>query len=260
MVPICRQTFHLPTRQQRRFKDFFNVKGLMVKDVFILRPSKLIDFSTEFGIHSLRARTGDWRYRRVNQVNHATHSSLAFNISKPSVSQWSLYDLTLQRERACGTADSPATSGWSLTSVGRLISNRSSRLAFQWLMMSASFLLSSSLLPDMVDNLSDPLCPSVLLNKSSRNVSPQEEETPPQKAKVQVCCLIARTSCGPSLCSPTDLLSVWSVSASRSRCASARSRCTLDCCLCTRKTVNCLWSNKCDSGALINRVRIRDFR
>lgn len=37
-----------------------------------------------------------------------------------------------------------------LTSVGWLISNRSSRLAFQWLMMSASFRRSSSRLPDIL--------------------------------------------------------------------------------------------------------------
>lgn len=116
----------------------------------------------EFGSYSLHTSTGT--YHRVNRVNHAAHYSLAFSISKPSVSQWELYGLPLNQEKACGSAASPTTSEWSPTSVGRLISNRSSRLAFQWLMMSASFLLSSSLLPDMVDSFSDPLRSPVLLN------------------------------------------------------------------------------------------------
>lgn len=51
------------------------------------------------------------------------------------------------------------------------------------------------------------VCLSVLLNKTSRNVSPQEKKTPPQKPKVQVYCFIASTSYSLSLCSPTDLLS-----------------------------------------------------
>lgn len=59
----------------------------------------------------------------------------------------------------------------------------------------------------MVDSLSDPLRPSELLNKTSRNVSPQEKNPPPQKPKAQVYRFIAGTLCGPCLCSPTDLLS-----------------------------------------------------
>lgn len=58
----------------------------------------------------------------------------------------------------------------------------------------------------MVDSLSDPLRLSVLLSKTSRNVSPQEKKTPPQKPKIRVYCFIASTSYGLSLCSPTDLL------------------------------------------------------
>lgn len=76
--------------------------------------------------------------------HHITSSAL--NISKCQASGGA-------RRGACGSAASPAARGRSPTSVGRLISNRSSRLAFQWLMMSASFLLSSSLLPDMVDSV-----------------------------------------------------------------------------------------------------------
>ncbi|KAG8583285.1 hypothetical protein GDO81_008356, partial [Engystomops pustulosus] len=49
---------------------------------------------------------------------------------------------------ACGLCHLPP-SGGALTSVGWLISNRSSRLAFQWLMMSASLRRSSSRLTDM---------------------------------------------------------------------------------------------------------------
>lgn len=150
----------------------------------------------ESGIHSLQARTGT--YHRLNQVNHAAHNSFAFNISKPSVSHRWLYILQFTQERAHGSAASPATTQWSPTSVGRLISNRSSRLAFQWLMMSASFLLSSSLLPDMVDSLSDPLRQRVLLNKTSRNVSPQEKRRPPRKP-VEFCYFNAGTWCGLSL-------------------------------------------------------------
>lgn len=53
-----------------------------------------------------------------------------------------------------------------LTSVGWLISNRSSRLAFQWLMMSASFRRSSSRLPDI-------LKPRLTLNLETIHLSPR---------------------------------------------------------------------------------------
>eukprot|EP00064_Thunnus_orientalis_P017965 superscaffoldBa00003974_g18051 len=103
----------------------------------------------------MHARTGDF-YHRVNRLNHAARSSTA-RLSAFS----SRVSASGSPQRACGSAASPATPGRSPTSVGRLISNRSSRLAFQWLMMSASFLLSSSLLPDMVDSVSGPLRPAV---------------------------------------------------------------------------------------------------
>lgn len=109
-------------------------------------------------------------HRRSNQTNHTSHNNLARSIQAKCQAVVG-FQRTESGPRS--SAASPATSRWTPTSVGRLISNRSSRLAFQWLMMSASFLLSSSLLPDMVDSFSSP-CPSVgeVFSKTSGNVSP----------------------------------------------------------------------------------------
>lgn len=105
----------------------------------------------EFGIHP------DSQY----MLHHAAH-----NRSRAAVNQQGLLASNLplsttpgSKEARGGSAASPAAGRRSLTSVGRLISNRSSRLAFQWLMMSASFLLSSSLFPDMVDGVGWWPCP-----------------------------------------------------------------------------------------------------
>lgn len=90
-----------------------------------------------------------------------------------------------------------------------------------------------------------PFRRSALLNKTSRNVSPQEKKKPPHKPKVQVSCFIARTSYVSPL---TDRPAVWSAPASRSRWASARPR---SMCMCVfafvnAQTINCFRTDTSD--------------
>ncbi|MEQ2161035.1 hypothetical protein GOODEAATRI_005547, partial [Goodea atripinnis] len=114
------------------------------------------------------------------------------------------------------TAEAPQGRGLpyrSPTSVGWLISNRSSRLAFQWLMMSASFLLSSSLLPDIVDSVSERQSAPVPLDENfPKRWSTEVEtasETNSSRRLFPIFCLFftAGTFCGPYSSSSTDLLS-----------------------------------------------------
>lgn len=79
--------------------------------------------------------------------------------------------------------------------------------------MSASFLLSSSLLPDMVDSLPNALGRAVLLNKTSRKVSPRQKNPAAQELTVQIGAFVARTDWFVSAHRPA----VWSVADSRSR-------------------------------------------
>lgn len=140
------------------------------------------------------------------------------------------------RQRPRGLPCSPSG---SLTSVGWLISNRSSRLAFQWLMMSASFLLSSSLLPDIVVDKSiphEPRCASVPLSKSSRHANPREKNPPPEP-NARVSCLFLQPVLG-TVRLPADPRTCCLFATARILCASARSRGSSENAL--RLTLSCL--------------------
>lgn len=132
-----------------------------------------------------------WGTRR--RLNHAAHNSFCLRQHRVKCQPIAALRSTTQPGEALPVHGLSCFFPVPPTSVGRLISNRSSRLAFQWLMMSASFLLSSSLLPDMVDSLPNALRRAVLGDKTSPKVSPQQKDPAAQKLKVQIGTFVART-------------------------------------------------------------------